>query len=66
MIVSDLSYFDDGFDGTEVGVGELGKFFRDFVEGDAVGDPEVGVDFSFADELDDFREIGGEGVSGGQ
>ncbi len=47
-MISVLLYFDDGFDGAEVGVGELGEFFWDFVEGDAVGDPEVGVDFSLA------------------
>ena len=47
------------FDSAEVGVGELGEFLWDFIKGNAVGDPEVGVDFSFADEVDDFWEIGG-------
>jgi hypothetical protein len=44
----------------------LFEFFRDFVEGDAVGDPDVGVDFALADQVDDFREIGGQGVAGGE
>ena len=42
------------------------ELFSDFVEGDAVGDPDVGVDFALADEVDDFREIGGQGVAGGE
>ncbi len=54
----------DCLDGSKVGIGELVELFRDFVEGDAVGDPDVGVDSAFADEVDDFREIRGEGVSG--
>jgi hypothetical protein len=35
----------------------LVEFFRDFVEADAVGDPDAGVDFALADEVDDFREV---------
>ena len=31
-----------------------------------MGDPDVGVDFTLADEVDDFREIGGQGVAGGE
>lgn len=58
-----LADFDDGFDGTHGRVGELSKFFGDFVDGDAVGDPDVGVDFFVFDELDDFREIAGVSVS---
>ncbi len=44
----------------------MGEFFGDFVEGDAVGDPDIGVDFALADEVDDFREIGWQGVAGGK
>ena len=58
-----LADFDDGFDGTHGRVGELGKFFRNFIDGDAVGNPDVGVDFFVFDELDDFREIAGVSVS---
>ncbi len=54
---------DDCFDCAEVWVGELGEFFRDFFEGNAVGDPEIGVDFALSDEIDDFWEIGGQCVA---
>ena len=58
-----LADFDDGLDGAHGGVGELGEFFRDFVESDAMGDPQIGVDFFLLNELDDFREIAGVSVS---
>ncbi len=44
----------------------MGEFFWDFVEADAVGDPDVGVDFALADEVDDFREVGWKGVAGSE
>lgn len=44
----------------------MGEFFWDFVEADAVGDPDVGVDFALADEVDDFGEIGWQGVARGE
>ena len=52
-----LPHLDDGLDRSEGGVGEFFELAGHFVEGDAVGDPEVGVDFPFADESDDFVEI---------
>jgi hypothetical protein len=39
-------HFDDDLDGSEGGVGELGEAGGDVVEGEAVGNPEVGVDLS--------------------
>ncbi len=40
------------------------EFSGDLVEGDPVGDPEVGVDFAFANQLDDVVKIFGQGVAG--
>jgi len=39
-------HLDDDLDGSEGGVGELGEAGGDVVEGEAVGNPEVGVDLS--------------------
>jgi len=57
---------DDGFDGAEFGVGEFGKSFWDFGDVEPVGDPEVGIDVTGFDDLDDFGKIFGEGVAGGK
>ena len=54
---------DDGFDGSEFGVGEFIEFGGDFFDVEAVGDPDLGVDVSSFDNFDDFAEVGGEGVS---
>lgn len=58
--------FDDGFDGTEFGIGEFVEFGGDFFDGEAVGDPDLGVDVTGFDDFDDLAEVGGEGVSRGE
>jgi hypothetical protein len=44
--------FDDGFDRAECGIGEFFKLGWNLGEGDAVGDPEVGVDFPLEGDAD--------------
>jgi hypothetical protein len=54
---------DDGFDGSEFGVGEFIEFGGDFFDVEAVGDPDLRVDVSGFDDFDNFAEVGGEGIS---
>ena len=61
-----IIHLNNRFQSSEVGVGELGEFFGDFFDGEAVGDPGLGVDFSFFDDFDDVAEVRREGVAGGE
>ena len=51
-----LGNFDDGLDGSATGIGKSCKFRGDVVEGQAVGDPDIGVDLSVGNEGDDLPE----------
>lgn len=48
---------DDRFDRASGRIGEFIESLRDLCNIEAVGDPVLEVDFSFADDLDDFREV---------
>ena len=52
-----LSNFNNGFDRAECGIGEFIKFRWHIFKGDAVGDPETGIDFTVANQLNDMIEI---------
>lgn len=56
----------DCLDGAEGGIGKFVEFSGNFFDVEAVGDPEVGVDVTGLDDFDDFGEVGGEGVAGGE
>ena len=46
-----LGNFNDGLDGPAAGIGKSRKFRGDIVEGQAVGDPDIGIDWPIRDPI---------------
>jgi hypothetical protein len=58
--------FDDGFDRSEIRIGKFIELGGDFFDGEAVGDPDLGVDVAGFNDFNDFAKVGGKGVAGGE
>lgn len=54
---------DNGFDGAEFWVGEFVKFGGNLFDVEAVSDPDLGVDVSGFDGLNDLAKVCGQGIT---
>ena len=51
------------FDSAKFRVGEFFKFSGNLLNVESVSDPDLGVDVSILDDLNDIVKIGGEGIA---
>ena len=55
--------FDDGLDRSSAGIGECGELIGDVVEGQTIGNPDIGVDLAIGNKADDLSKIGRQRVT---